>query len=139
MQDEAHKQQVLNALEQALAGDNTKNKISQVSSLGLVEMTRKRTRESLEQILCQPCPTCQGRGSIKSVETICNEIFRALLRFARAYRGAHFLVLAAQEVVDRMHHEESMNVATLEQSLQRSIKFQIEILYTQEQFDVVLI
>jgi ribonuclease G len=109
-----------------------------VSVLGLVEMTRKRTRESLEHVLCEPCPTCQGKGSVKTAETVCYEIFRELLRESRQYNAQQFLVLASQEVVDLMLDEESPNVAELEEFIGRPIRFQVESLYTQEQFDVVL-
>lgn len=138
MTDEEHKRQVIRALEKALARDHTKNNISEVSSLGLVEMTRKRTRESLEYVLCETCATCAGRGTVKTTETVCNEIFREVLRSARAFDAKSYLVLASAEVVDRMHDEESTSVAQLEEQIGKSMKFQVESLYTQEQFDVVL-
>ncbi len=138
MTNEEHKRQVIRALEKALARDHTKNSISEVSSLGLVEMTRKRTRESLEHVLCEPCMVCSGRGMIKTTETVCNEIFREVMRAARAYDTKSYLVLASQEVVDRMLDEESASVAQLEERIGKPIKFQVESLYTQEQFDVVL-
>ncbi len=138
MTNEEHKRQVIRALEKALARDHTKNSISEVSTLGLVEMTRKRTRESLEHVLCEPCMVCSGRGMIKTPETVCNEIFREVMRAARAYDTKSYLVLASQEVVDRMLDEESASVAQLEERIGKSIKFQVEGLYTQEQFDVVL-
>ncbi len=138
MIDVDHKRQVLRALEKALARDHAKNKISEVSSLGLVEMTRKRTQESLEHVLCETCMLCHGRGSIKSAETVGYEIFREVLRSARAYDAKSYLVLASQEVVDRMLDEESASVADLEDVISKPIKFQVETLYTQEQFDVVL-
>lgn len=138
MTEEAHKAQVQSALEKALARDHTKNSISEVSALGLVEMTRKRTRESLEHVLCEMCPTCSGRGTIKTVETVCHEIFREVIRAERAFHANGYLVLASQEVVDSMFDEESASVAQLEMQIGKSIKFQVEGLYTQEQFDVVL-
>ena len=133
-----HRQSVLKALEKHLERDRARNHISEVSALGLVEMTRKRTRESLEHILCEPCPVCQGRGSIKSVETVCYEIFREILREARQYEARQFLVLAAPEVVDLMLDEESNSVAELEAFIRIPIKFQPEVLYSPEQYDVVL-
>lgn len=138
MANPEHKQAVLKALEKYLEKDRAKSHICEVSALGLVEMTRKRTRESLEHILCEPCPLCSGRGSIKTAETVCYEIFRELLREARQYEVRKFLVLASQEVVDRMLDEESNSVAELEGFIGVSIKFQAEILYTREQYDVVL-
>jgi len=138
MLEEEHKRQVLRSLEKALDKDHVKCHISQVSSLGLVEMTRKRTRESLEHVLCVPCPVCEGRGTIKSVETVCFEVFREILREARAFDAQKFLVLASQEVVDQLLDEESTSIAALEEFIGKPIKFQVETLYTQEQFDVVL-
>lgn len=138
MTNEEHKRQVLRTLEKSLAKDHTKNSISDVSSLGLVEMTRKRTRESLEHVLCESCPICAGRGTLKTTETVCYEIFRELMRVTRAYDANGFLVLASEKVVDRMLDEESSSVAQLEVLIGKPLKFQVEGLYTQEQFDVVL-
>jgi len=138
MIDPEHKRQVLRALERALERDHAKTHISEVSSLGLVEMTRKRTRESLEHVLCEPCPICNGRGTLKTPETVCYEIFREILREARQFEARELLVLASQEVVDILLDEESTSVAELEEFIGRAIKFQVESMYTQEQFDVVL-
>jgi len=139
MKDEEHKRQVLRTLGKALERDHAKTHISEVSSLGLVQMTRKRNRESLEHLLCEPCPTCDSKGSIKTSQTICYEIFRELFRSARAYEAQKYLVLAAQNVVDRMLDEEAAHLAELESMIGKPIRFQAERLYTQEQFDVVLL
>ncbi len=139
MQNEEHKRQVLRALEKHIERDNANCHISEISSLGLVQMTRKRTRESLEHILCSSCPTCGGRGSVKTAETVCYEIFREILREARQFDSQQLLVLAAQEVVDLLLDEESTSLAELEAFIDKPIKFQVEALYTQEQFDVVLL
>jgi ribonuclease G len=139
MTDEEHKRQVLRALEKCLARDHAKTHISEVSSLGLVEMTRKRTRESLSHILCEPCPACAGRGSIKTAETTCYDIFREILREARQFEVEQLLVLASTEVVELLLDEESQNLAELEQFIGKPIKLQAESTYTQEQYDVVLI
>jgi len=139
MKDEGHKRQVLRTLERALEKDHAKNKVSEISSLGLVQMTRKRNRESLEHILCEACKTCDSRGSIKTSQTICYEIFRELYRSAKAYEATQYLVLASQEVVDRMLDEETNHLAELESVINKPVRFQAEALYTQEQFDVVLI
>jgi len=138
MQEEEHKRQVLKNLEKALLKDNAKNQISEVSTLGLVEMTRKRTRESLEHILCEACPVCNERGSVKSVETVCLEIFREILRSERAYGGQKFLVMAAPQIVEVLHDEASYMVAELEEFIGKPIQFNTDPLYTQEQYDVVL-
>jgi len=139
MTDPDHRRQVLRALEKSLERDHAKTHITEVSTLGLVEMTRKRTRESLEHVLCEACPVCQGRGTVKSAETVCYDIMREILREARQFDARELLVLASQEVVDRMLDEESTAVAELEEFIRRPIKFQVESLYTQEQFDVVLL
>jgi ribonuclease G len=138
MDDPEHRRQVLRALEKSLERDHAKTHISEVSSLGLVQMTRKRTRESLEHVLCESCPTCNGRGTLKTPETVCFEIFREIMREARQYDARSMLVLAGQEVVDMLLDEESTSVAELEEFIGRPITFQVESLYTQEQFDVVL-
>jgi len=129
---------VLRALEKSLERDHAKTHISEVSSLGLVQMTRKRTRESLEHVLCETCPTCNGRGTLKTPETVCYEIFREIIREARQYDAQQLLVLANQHVVDMLLDEESTSVVELEEFIGCSIKFQVESMYTQEQFDVVL-
>jgi len=139
MTDPDHRRQVIRALERCLARDHAKTHISEVSSLGLVEMTRKRTRESLEHVLCETCPTCRGRGSIKTAETTCYEIFREILREARQFDVEQLLVLAAPDVIDRLLDEESQHLAELEQFIGKPIKLQAEALYTQEQYDVVLV
>ncbi|WP_341936399.1 ribonuclease G [Marinimicrobium sp. C2-29] len=139
MKDPEHERQVLRTLEKALEKDHAKTSITGVSELGLVEMTRKRTRESLGQMLCEPCPLCRGRGQIKSAETVCYEIFREILRDARAYENDKFLVLASQLVVDRLLDEEAVYVADLEAFIGRTIEFQVESLFTQEQYDIVLV
>lgn len=139
MTDEDHKRQVLRALEKSLERDHAKSHVSEVSSLGLVQMTRKRTRESLEHVLCSTCPTCSGRASLKTPETVCYEIFREILREARQFDAQQLLVLASQEVVDLLLDEESTSLAELESFTGKPIKLQVESLYTQEQFDVVLL
>lgn len=139
MEDEEHRRQVLRTLEKQLERDHAKNNIIGITELGLVQMTRKRTRESLEQILCEPCPHCQGRGKQKTPETVCYEIFREILREARAYQAEGYRVLANQRVIDRLLDEESSYVADLESFIGRPIRFQVEINYSQEQYDVVLL
>lgn len=138
MVEEDHRRQVLRALEKALAKDHARTSVCEVSSLGLVEMTRKRTRESLEHILCEVCPSCSGRGSIKTVETVCYEIFREILREARQFDAGQLLVLAAQDVIDLLVDEESNSLAELEDFINVPIRLQVEALYTQEQYDIVI-
>ncbi|MEY2699731.1 MAG: ribonuclease [Pseudomonadota bacterium] len=139
MRDDEHKQQVLNALEKHLERDPAKNTVSGVSQLGLVEMTRKRTRESLEHILCESCPTCSGRGVLKTAETTCLDIFREIIREARQYEVEELLVLASNEVVERLLDEEADTLSELESFLGMRIKLRAELQYNQEQYDVVLL
>ncbi|WP_027855766.1 ribonuclease G [Marinobacterium litorale] len=138
MEDVDHQRQVLRTLERVLEKDYAKCKVTGVSELGLVEMTRKRTRESLEQVLCEPCPQCEGRGSIRTPETVCYEIFREILRQHRAYDTDAYLVLANQRVVDYLMDDASDHVAELEVFIGKPIRFQIEPMYNPENFDVVL-
>ena len=138
MANEEHKRQVLRALERVLQKDPSRTNISGVSELGLVEMTRKRTQESSEHILCESCCTCGGRGSLKTPETVCYEIFREIIREARQFEAQRFMVLVSQVVSDRIIDEETTTVAELEEFIGKPVKFQVETSYTQEQFDVVL-
>jgi ribonuclease G len=139
MEEEAHRQQVLEALRSALAGDHAHTQITQVSPLGLVEMTRKRTRESLEHIMCQACPTCDGRGSVKTPETVCYEIFREILRQHRQFSIRELVVLAHQDVIEMLLDEESGSLAELSDLTGKPIRLQAEAQYEPDQFDVVLI
>ena len=139
MSDSDHQQQVLRMLESALARDHARTSVSEFSALGLVEMTRKRTAESLRQLMCEPCPVCSGNGDIKSIETVCLEVFREIMRSVRQFEAKSLLVVAAPAVVDHVLDEQSATVAELEELTGRSIRFQREDQYTQEQFDVVLL
>lgn len=138
MVQEDHKRQVLKLLEKNLDRDHAKTQVCEVSPLGLVEMTRKRTRESLEHVLCESCITCGGRGTHKTVETVCYEIFRELLREARMYDEAQqLLVMANQNVIDMLLDEEASSLAELETFIGIPVKLQVESFYSQENYDVV--
>ena len=139
MTDEEHKRQVLRMLEKSLLQDHAKTTVYDMSPLGLVEMTRKRTMESLERQLCEPCSTCEGRGSVKTAETVTYEIFREITRAVRQFEAEKLLVLAAPKVVTRILDEESAAVAELEEFIGKTIRFQAEEHYAQEQYDVVLL
>src|SRR5438105_4332838 len=139
MRDEPHRRAVLSALERALSGDRAQTHIVSLSPLGLVEMTRKRTRESLEHLMCQPCPSCEGRGFIRTPETVCNEIFREIVRQSRQFASRELLILAHQDVVDRLLDEESATLGELEAQVGRPIRLQVEALYGVDHYDVVLV
>ncbi|RXR08417.1 ribonuclease G [Pseudoxanthomonas composti] len=139
MTDAEHKRQVLRTLEKGLARDHAKTTVYDFSPLGLVEMTRKRTVESLERQLSEPCHECGGRGSIKTAETVTYEVFREITRATRQFEAGRLLVIASPKVVTRITDEESQAVAELEEFLGKSIRFQADEQYLQEQFDVVLL
>ena len=138
MAEAEHRRQVLQSLERALSGDHAKTSISSVSPLGLVEMTRKRTRESLEHLLCAPCPTCEGRGFVKTAETVSHEIFREILRQSRQFEFEQLMVLAHQDVIERLLDEESAALAELELVTGKPVRLQTESLYSVDQYDVVV-
>ena len=133
-----HADQVMRTLKRELERDNSRVQINDMTSLGLVEITRKRTRESLEQQLTESCPSCDGRGIQKSPETTCYEIFREILRSAREFDTAQLLVVASQVVIDMLLEEESTGIADLEDFIQREIKLQVDPGFHQERYDVVL-
>ncbi|HET9835033.1 MAG TPA: ribonuclease G [Rhodanobacteraceae bacterium] len=139
MHDPEHRRQVLRTLEKSLVKDHARTTVYEMSPLGLVEMTRKRTTESLERQLCEPCPGCGGRGKIKTTETISYEIFREITRAVRQFEAEKLLVLASPRVVTRILEEEAAAVTELETFIGKTIRFQPEEQYAQEQFDVVLL
>ncbi len=138
MMSEEHRNRVLTSLEAALEKDRVKTNINGFTQLGLVEMTRKRTRESIEHVLCSGCPTCEGRGSVKTVETVCYEILREITRVNRAYDADKFVVYAAPAVAETLEGDESHALAELEVFIGKQVRIQAEPLYIQEQFDVVM-
>lgn len=139
MDQEEHRNAVLAEFNKALLKDKTKMTVNGFTALGLVEMTRKRTRESLAHILCETCPTCQGRGEIRSAQTVCYDILRDLLREARQFNAKEFRILASQPVIDLFLDEESQNLANLGDFIATPISLQVVASYNQEQYDVVLI
>jgi ribonuclease G len=139
MENADHRAAVLAEFNKALERDRTRLTVNGFTQLGLVEMTRKRTRESLAHVLCQPCATCGGRGEIKTAQTVCYEILREIVREARQFNAREFRILAAQSVIDLFLDEESQSLAQLGDFIGKPISLQVETLYTQEQYDVILI
>ena len=138
MADEEHRRQVMRALERSLSRDRTPCSITQMSLLGLVEITRKRTRESLERMMTEPCRVCDGRGIQKTPQTVCYEIFREVVRQSRAFDAKAHMILAAQGVIDMLIAEEANALADLQAFIGRPVQLQVEPAYSQEIYDVVL-
>jgi ribonuclease G len=139
MDNTEHKNAVLSEFSKSLTRDRTRMTINGFTSLGLVEMTRKRTRESLTRVLCQPCPSCQGRGQIKTAQTTCYEILRAILREARLFSAREYRIMASQTVIDQFLDEESQSLAQLSDFIAKPISLQVESIFTQEQYDIILL
>ncbi len=138
MDSQEHRDGVLEEFRKTLALDRTRINVNGFSSLGLVEMTRKRTRESLAHVLCEPCPTCQGRGEVKTAQTVCYQILREILREARQFNAREYRILASQQVIDLFLDEESQSLAQLSDFIGKPVSLQVENLYNQEQYDVIL-
>jgi ribonuclease G len=138
MDSDEHRLAVLAEFNKALARDHTRLTVNGFTALGLVEMTRKRTRESLAHVLCEECPTCGGRGEVKTARTVCYEILRELLREARQFNAREFRVLGSVSVIDIFLEEESQGLAMLSDFIGKPISVQAEPSYAQEQYDIVL-
>ena len=133
-----HRENVLQVLDRSLARDHARHQLTPISPLGLVEMTRKRSRESLQHILCEDCPSCSGRGFVLTAETVCFEIFREIIRQSRQFEFEEALVLAHQDVIELLLDEQARSLAELGEQTGKTIRLQTESLYLQDQFDVVL-
>lgn len=139
MATEGHRQQVLAALTQALAGDPGRPQLAEGMPLGLVALTRKRTRDSLAQVLCRPCPTCGGGGRIKTPVAVCHEIFRAVRRLGRDAGSRQCVVLAHADVIDCLQQGEAAGLAEVNALLPQPVRLQPESQCAPDQFDVVLV
>ncbi len=139
MASDFHREAVLQELAKALSFDRTRVTLNGFTSLGLVELTRKRTRENLNHVLCEPCPACQGRGRLKTAQTVCYEIQREIVRESRRFDVKQFRILAAPEVIDLFLDEESQSLAMLIDFIGKPVSLAVENSYTQEQYDVVII
>ncbi|MFP5412531.1 MAG: ribonuclease G [Gammaproteobacteria bacterium] len=138
MSSNEHREAVLQELRKALARDRTKSSVNGFTSLGLVEMTRKRTRESLAHILLERCPTCEGKGQIKTARSVCYEILREIQREAGQFSPKEFRIVASQSVIDLFLEEESQPLAALGDAIGKRIALQVETVFAQEQYDIVL-
>jgi len=138
MDTEEHQNAVLNEFRKALARDRTHMTVNGFTELGLVEMTRKRTRESLAQVLCEPCAVCEGRARLKTAQTVCYAILRDLLREARQFSAREYRIVASQPVIDLFLDEEAQGLAMLSDSIGKPVSLQAETAYSQEQYDIIL-
>ena len=139
MAREEHQQAVLTEFRKQLSRDRTKITVSGFTQLGLVEMTRKRTRESLAHMLCEPCPTCDGRGQVKTARSVCYDILREILREARQFSPKEFRVVASASVVEMLLDEESVHLAGLSEFIGKPISLSAEPTMNPEQYDIVLL
>ena len=139
MTREEHRAAVLGELKKQLGRDRTKVTVSGFTQLGLVEMTRKRTRESLARMLCEPCPTCEGRGQIKTARSVCYDIMREILREARQFHPREFRVVASPQVIELFLDEESQHLAGLSEFIGKPVSLQSEAAMGQEQYDIILL
>jgi len=139
MESQEHRDAVLAEFRKALARDRTRVTVNGFSQLGLVEMTRKRTRESLAHVVCEPCPVCEGRGELKTAQTICYEVLREILRADRQFNAKEYRILASQKVIDQFLDEESTSLTELGDFIGKPISMQVETAYNQEQYDVILV
>ena len=138
MDDDEHRRQVLRTLERSLDEDPVKTRVIGFNDLGLVVLTRKRSRESLSDLLQEPCPHCHGTGQMKTAETVCYEIFRAVMREYRAYSAEMTTVIAAPTVIDRLIDEESEALADLEAFIHRPIRLQVDGNFSPDRYEVVV-
>ncbi len=138
MSREDHQNAVLAELRKQLARDRTKITVSGFTQLGLVEMTRKRTRESLAHMLCEPCPTCEGKGQVKTPRSVCYDILREILREARQFNPKEFRVIASAAVIEMLLDEESQHLAGLSDFIGKPISLRSEPMASPEQYDIVL-
>lgn len=139
MEDAANRRRVMETLENALSRDKARTTILRISELGLVEMTRKRTRENLERLISAPCPNCNGRGRIKSVTTIGQEILRKIQReAAKSHTDTRRITVRAnRDVIGYLYNDEEDSIRGLQRRTGRSITLKVAEKYHQEQYDVV--
>ncbi len=139
MAREEHREAVLSELRRAVATDRTRMTVSNFTELGLVAMTRKRTRESLAHVLCEPCPICGGRGQVKTARTVCYDIMREIVRLCKQYKDTReYRILASQTVIDMLLEDESPALELLQQTVEKPVLLEVENTYSQEEWDVVL-
>ena len=138
MKDEHHQRQVLRRLERSIEGDSMKTRIYGLNDLGLVIWTRERLRECLSDFLRESCTQCRGTVQIKTVETVCYEIFRGAMRDFLAYSAEITTVIADPSVIDLLIDDESDSLADLETFIHRPIRLQVDSSFSQDRYEVVV-
>ncbi len=138
MEKEAHRDKVHSALEEVLKNDKSKTNILKISELGLVEMTRKRVRESIGRTLCEPCPYCDGKGYVKSRTSMVYEIFRELRREIGNMPGYRVTLLVHPDIAALLYDEERKGIEELERQFQKQITITARNTFHQEQFEIVV-
>jgi ribonuclease G len=136
---EDHRDAVLAEFRKQLAKDRVKTMAGSFSQLGLVEMTRKRTRESLAHMLCEPCPVCEGKGIVKTARSVAYDIFREILREARQFNPREFRIVGSPKVIELFLDEESQHLAGLSEFIGKPVSLQSDAAMGQEQYDIVLL
>jgi hypothetical protein len=137
MEEEEHRRQVLQALEKALAKDHAKTHLSAVSPLGLVEMTRKRTRENLVQMLCEPCAYCEGKGYVLTPESVAHKVLREIRKDLPRFGGRRVIVTVHRSVAEQLMTHERGSLQALERELGREVEIRARVELHQEQFEIV--
>jgi len=138
MEKEAHREKVHGALEETLKNDKAKTNILKISELGLVEMTRKRVRESIGRTLCEGCPYCDGKGYVKSRTTTAYEIFRELQREMRNAPGYRMTLMVHPDVAALLYDEERHGVEELEKRYEKQIAINARPGFHIEQFEIIV-
>ena len=136
MDERKNRQKVMQALEEALRGDRAPSKVLQFNDFGLVAITRKRVKHSLERTLGTPCPYCTGTGLVKSVETVCNEIYIEMKKLRRQLEGSEVLLRVNPEVAKELKANNARWLNDLEELTGKSIIIKPDASLHQEQFDM---
>ncbi|MDQ7004885.1 MAG: Rne/Rng family ribonuclease [Ghiorsea sp.] len=138
MEDKDNQAKVMEVLEEALTRDKVKSKAHPFTALGLVQLTRKRTRDSLGRMLQMECEHCSSTGLTKSMQTVCYQLFREVVAEARAYPSEKLLVIAHPKLIDLMLGEENEMVVQLETFLGKQISFKHDEQFATDRYEVVL-
>jgi ribonuclease G len=138
MEEKKNRQKVLQAVEQELRRDRAPSKAVAVSEFGLIIVTRKRVKQSLERLLTDQCPYCTGTGTVKSSATICHEILIELKKVAREVSGAGVVVRVNPDIAAALQGEERDVLRAVERAVGRAVVIRADALLHHEQFDVMV-